>query len=65
MKGINFITDENDRKTAVVIDLKTIEKYDDQMEDLIDIIIAESRKDEESVPFEEVVKELEEKKALA
>ena len=64
MKGINFITDENDRKTAVVIDLKTIEKYDDQMEDLIDIIIAESRKDEESVPFEEAVKELKRKGKL-
>ena len=64
MKGINFITDENDRKTAVVIDLKTIEKYDDQMEDLIDIIIAESRKDEESIPFEAVVKELKRKRKL-
>ncbi len=54
MKGVSFITDENDKKTAVVIDLKTIEKYDDQIEDLFDIIIAESRKGEASVPWEKI-----------
>jgi hypothetical protein len=54
MKGINFITDNNDRKTAVVIDLKTIEKFDEQIEDLFDIIIAESRKGEPTTPWETV-----------
>lgn len=64
MKGVSFITDENDRKKSVVIDLKTIEKYDEQIEDLFDIIIAESRKDEPSSPWEEVKKRLKKKGKL-
>ena len=46
MKGVSYITDEKSRKKAVVIDLKTLEKYEEQIEDLFDIIIAESRRDE-------------------
>lgn len=58
MKGISYITDENNNKKAVVIDLKTLEKYDNHIEDLFDIIIAESRADDEDVPYQEVLKEL-------
>ena len=58
MKGVSYITDGRNRKTAVVIDLKTLEKYDDQIEDLFDVIMAESRKDEPSVSWEEVKKTL-------
>jgi hypothetical protein len=54
MKGISFITDGRDRKTAVVIDLKTIEKFDDELADLFDIIIAESRRGEPTIPWEKV-----------
>ena len=32
MKGVSYITDENNQKTAVVIDIKTIQKYNDEME---------------------------------
>jgi len=58
MKGVSYITDEKNHKKAVVIDFKTLEKYDDNIEDLFDIIIAESRADEESIPWEEVKKQL-------
>ena len=58
------MTDENDKKTAVVIDLKTIERYDEQIEDLFDIIIAESRKDEPSTPWEDIKKRLKKKRKL-
>ena len=58
MKGIRYVTDEHNKKVAVQIDLKTLEKYEEQLEDLLDIIIAESRKDEESVSLEEVMKQI-------
>ena len=64
MKGINFITDDKNKKIAVQIDLKTLEKYEQQVEDLLDVIIAESRQDEESIPWEKVVKSLKKKGKL-
>ena len=64
MKGINYITDSKNRKTSVIIDLKTIEKYDENIEDLFDVIIAESRKDEPSVAWEDVKKKLKKKGKL-
>jgi len=64
MKGIRYITDSKNRKKSVVIDLKTIEKYDENIEDLFDVIIAESRKDEPSVSITEVKKKLKSKGKL-
>lgn len=46
MKGISFITDEKNRKKAVVISLKAIEERQQELEDFLDGIIAESRKGE-------------------
>jgi hypothetical protein len=40
MKGVSYITDENNHKKAVVIDIKTIERYDEELEDLFEGIIA-------------------------
>lgn len=64
MKGISYITDENNKKTALVIDLKTFKKHEEEIEDLLDIIIAESRKEEKSIPFDKVVKSLKKKGKL-
>ena len=64
MKGVSYITDNKNGKTAVVIDLKTLEKFDDQIEDLFDVIIAESRKDEPTVSWEQVKKNLQKKGKL-
>lgn len=58
MKGIRYITDSNDKKTAVVIDLKTIEKYEEEIHDFIDVLIAESRKNDENISWEELKKQL-------
>lgn len=55
MKGINYLTNENNKKIAVQIDL---EKYGDLWEDFYDSLIAEQRKDEENVPWEDVKKAL-------
>jgi hypothetical protein len=64
MKGVHYITDSKNRKKSVVIDLKTIEKYDENIEDLFDVIIAESRKYEPSVSYEEVKRKLKNKGKL-
>ena len=64
MKGVTYITDDKSRKKAVVIDLKTLGKYDEQIEDLFDTIIAESRRDEPSISWEEIKKRLRKKGKL-
>ncbi len=58
MKGISYITDGKSRKKAVVIDLKTLEKFDDQIEDLLHLVIAESRKDEPTVSWAQLKQRL-------
>jgi hypothetical protein len=58
MKGVTYITDEQNRKVAVQIELKVLEKYDEDIEYLLDGIIAESRKDEKRVPLNKVIKGL-------
>ncbi len=65
MKGVNYITDDNNKKIAVQIDLKLLEKYDTEMEDLIAGLIAESRKEEKRKPLEEVIKGLQKKGKLS
>jgi len=57
MKGINFLTNDQDEKVAVQIDL---EQYGELWEDFYDVLVAESRKEEESVPLDDVIKELKE-----
>lgn len=64
MKGVTYITNKKNQKTAVVIDLKTLKKYDEQLEDLFDMIIAESRAEEPSVSWETVKKNLKKKGKL-
>lgn len=62
MKGITFIKDETHNKRLVQIDLDTLQKYEEKMEDLFDVIIAESRKDEKSISWDAVKKQLKKKK---
>jgi hypothetical protein len=53
MKGISYIIDDHDNKKSVIIDLKTIQDHEEEVHDLIDALIAESRKDEESVDWDD------------
>jgi len=64
MKGVSYITDEKNQKTAVVIDLKMLKNYNDDLEDLLGGLIADSRKDEEKVPLATVIKNLKKAKKL-
>ncbi|GAA4464189.1 hypothetical protein GCM10023093_13990 [Nemorincola caseinilytica] len=59
MKGVSFVTDETRKRRYVQIDLKGIANFDNEMlEDLMDMIVAEARKDEKSIPWESVKAEL-------
>jgi hypothetical protein len=56
MKGIQFVVDDSGKKKEVLIDL---EEWGELWEDFYDIMVAESRKHEGSIPWEEVIAELE------
>ena len=58
MQGISYITDSHNRKKAVVIDLKTIEEHEEDVHDLIDTLIAESRKNDELIDWEKAKEDL-------
>ncbi len=58
MKGVSFITDDKNRKKAIIIELKTIEHHQEEIEDMFDVIVAESRKDEPKRSWDDVKKSL-------
>jgi hypothetical protein len=51
MTGIQFVTDEKGRKVAVQLDLK---KYRELWEDIEDVLISRSRRNEKRIPLEKV-----------
>ncbi len=59
MEGLHFITDETVHKRFAQIDLEEVsKKTDEEMEDLMDILIAESRRNDEKVSLKDFEKEL-------
>jgi len=61
MKGISYITDGKNNKKAVVIDIKTIEQHEEEVHEFIDVLIAESRKNDEKMSWEDAKKLLNKK----
>jgi len=55
MTGIQFITDAKGRKTAAIIDLK---KHKALWEDIQDILVSRSRRNEKRIPLEKVKADL-------
>jgi len=53
MNGIQFVTDDKGRKTAVLINLK---EHGAALQDFWDGLIVESRRTEKDIPFEQVRK---------
>jgi hypothetical protein len=51
MTGIQYVTDEEGRKVAVQIDLR---EHAELWEEIEDVLVSESRRDEEDIPLEEV-----------
>jgi len=58
MKGVSYLTDEQDQKKAVVIEFGTLEEYRAELEDLLDGLIAASRQHDEKVPLQVVINNL-------
>lgn len=58
MKGISFITDEKDHKKAIVIDLKTLENHEDEIHEFLEVLIAESRANDEMISWGDAKKKL-------
>jgi hypothetical protein len=55
MEGIHFLTDDQNNRVAVQIDLR---KYGELWEDFYDVLVAQSRKDDEKVPLEQLMADL-------
>lgn len=58
MKGVTFLLDETNKKQLVQIDMKVLQGDAEHVEDLIDLLIAESRKDDEKLDWAEVKKRI-------
>jgi len=56
MKGVSFLYDELKKKRIVQIDLESIRKDPEGFEDLIDVLIAESRRNEPTISLEEYIR---------
>jgi hypothetical protein len=65
MKGVHYVTDSTNKKVAVQIDLKLLQKQDSSnIEDFIDGIIAEGRKNESRKSLADIVTQLKKKGKL-
>ncbi len=51
MNGIQFVTDEKGRKVAVQLDLR---KHRKLWEDIEDVLVSRSRRNEKRIPLEKV-----------
>jgi hypothetical protein len=58
MEGISYITDSHNQKKAVIIDFKAIEDHEEDVHDLIDTLLAESRKGDELIDWEKAKDDL-------
>ena len=56
MKGIQFVVDGTGKKKAVLIDL---EEWGELWEDIYDVMVSQARKDEPTIPWDELKAEIE------
>jgi glutamate synthase domain-containing protein 3 len=64
MKGVSYITDKNNLKKAIVIELKSLKKNEEEIHELIDVLVAESRNKDELISWEDAKKQLKSKGKL-
>lgn len=55
MEGIHFLTDDQNNRIAVQIDLR---KHGALWEDFYDVLVAQQRKDDEKIPLEQLINDL-------
>ncbi len=58
MKGVIFLKNEKNNKQILQIDVKEVAKNSAKFEDLMDVVIAEVRKNEKKIPWETAKKQL-------
>lgn len=56
IKGVKLITDETENRRYVQIDLVTLAKEPEAVEEYLDGLVALARRNEPSIPHEEVAK---------
>jgi hypothetical protein len=64
MKGVTILKNEKNNRRILQVDIKEIAKNPAEFEDLIDILVAEARKDEPKKTLQEVKKSLKKKGKL-
>lgn len=58
MKGVTIFKDEISNKKILQVDIKEIAKHPDEFEDLIDVLIAEARRNDKKIPWQDAKKRL-------
>lgn len=58
MQGVTILKNESNNHRLIQIDLDELNGNEDALEDILDIITVEMRKDEESVSWDEVKKQM-------
>lgn len=58
MKGVTFFKEEKSNKRFLQIDIKEVAKNPSKFEDLMDVVMAEARKDEKKISWETAKKQL-------
>ena len=59
LKGVQYIVDDKGNRKAIVLDW---EEWGELWEDLYDVLVAESRRDEPTIPWDELKAELQDEK---
>ena len=56
MKGVTILYDEVNKKRLLQIDLSEVDRHSEAIEDLFDLIIAETPEEGESISLEEMTR---------
>jgi hypothetical protein len=64
MKGITIFKDEKNNRKVLQVDIKEVAKHPNQFEDLMDVLVAEARKDEREIGWSAAKKQLRKKGKL-
>jgi hypothetical protein len=62
MTGIQYVTDQKGKRVVVQLDLRL---HADLWEEIEDVLVSESRRDEESIPLEQVEAKLSQRGKLS
>ncbi|MDZ4846662.1 MAG: hypothetical protein SH857_14065 [Chitinophagales bacterium] len=62
MKGVIIMTEEKSGKKIAQFDLSYLSKSKEDIEEVLDILIGEARKEEKNIPWESIKKDLRKKR---